>query len=198
MSLFDTKVESLTGENGKWLPSKGQHNAKIVALVNVGMIDRKNDEGEEYKVQGLELVWAIEEKNSRGEHMIIRQQVTMSLKTGTTLGDLVKDACWKITNIRDILGKTAKIFVKLQKSKTTGKDYAKVGSDVMEGGFNSTGTIVLPFWYADMKKEDVIMIDGVTIGSKQEKKVTQQAKSTDPNFVTQDNEAANSDDSLPF
>lgn len=195
MSLFDTKVESLTGENGKWMPSKGQHNAKVVALINIGMINRKNDEGEEYQVQGIQLVWAIEEKNSRGEHMIIRQDVYMSLKSGTTLGDLVKDAGWKITNIRDILGKTAKIFVKIQKSKSTGKDYAKVGVDVMEGGFNSTGTIILPFWYNDMKKEDVIMIDGVTIGSKQEKKVAKLEESNDPEFVTKDTKLS---DDLPF
>ena len=36
MSIFDTNVETLTPEGGKYIPSKGLHQAKVIALVDLG------------------------------------------------------------------------------------------------------------------------------------------------------------------
>lgn len=177
MSIFDTKVESLTGSTGKWMPSKGQHDAKVVGLIDIGQVDKTNDAGETYKVQGIDLIWAVAERNSNGEHMIIRQSVTASLKDKTRLGAIVKDAGWKLDSIRDILGKTAKVFVKHKTSKKTGKDYAAIGEDLMEGGCKLDATVVLPYWYADQMSK-MILIDGVTIGTAPTASVRQPVSST--------------------
>lgn len=183
MSIFDTNVETLTPEGGKYTPTKGLHQAKVIALVDLGdqeCVDQKT--GEKYMMRKLDIIFAVEEKNSKGEHMTARRTVSMTMGENSVLSKINRDAKWNIVKIGDILGKTAELYIKIVKTKAD-KDFPKVEGIDEGAGFTASGALTLPFWYADVAPDCIAMLQGVTIGAKLERK--------------SDSEACNSDQ-LPF
>jgi len=167
MSIFNTTVESLTPDAGKWKPTNGIHQAVVIALVDRGDEENTNDQGVTYMVRKMEIVFAIEEKNSNGCHMIVSRKVTMSMGENAILRKYIDDAGWSVNQISDILGQRAQIYTKITKSKA-GKDYTKIETIDAGEGFASSGSIALPFWYNDVDQNDILKLQGIKIEPKRD------------------------------
>ena len=167
MSLLNTNIQDLAESAGSssanYTPSNGLHNAVVIALHDLGLQEQTNDKGEVYEIHKMDLIFAIEEQNSKAEHMIVRRTVSITMGEKSILRKIITDAEWDIREIGDLLGKTCQVLTKVVKTKA-GKDFPKV-ENVMSGkGFKSSGAVKLPYWYADT--DGIHSLDGIKIGEK--------------------------------
>jgi len=171
MSVFNQKVTEKEDVNYN-LP-EGLTGAKVVAIGYLGKVEKDYGSGPQEK-ELYELIFATHKQNNFEEHYTIGFEFEPFLSSPTAkkpvgLSKAVKGAKWAFTKDSDIvelLGKKAGLQI-IEKTSARGNKYSAIDSflDFEDTkGYEETGKIILPPWYADKEQyKDIVCADNVLV-----------------------------------
>ena len=179
MSIFTKTRSEITSTGGKYRPSEGAHTAIVVGMVDKGVVEKIGEDGSTYSDNDIEMIFAVNESDSNGNSMLVTKQMALKISAATTtnksaMSKMIEGTRWNWSDndpLTDLMGKTTQLVIKDKTSKK-GNVYSQIDTYIAyDGEVTLTGTPELPYWYQeDMDKGNILLSDGIIIGTKKEKK----------------------------
>lgn len=153
---------------------EGLTGAKVVAVCYLGEVEKDYGSGPQMK-DLYELVWSCHKQNEFNEHYIMTQEFEPFLSQEgaskpTNFSKMIKGTKWafdKETTLDTLLSRKAGLQIIKKKAKASGRIYSAIDSFLDfddTKGYEETGKIILPPWYADKSQyKDIICNDNVLV-----------------------------------